>query len=56
MGWSDPSMPARYQHLVTEVRTDVADRLGTLVWKPEEEPKNRAERAQMRRKLRRKIK
>jgi integrase len=55
MGWSDPSMPARYQHLVTEVRTDVADRLGKLVWKPEEEPKNKAERAQMRRKLRRKI-
>jgi integrase len=32
MGWSDPSMPARYQHLVTEVRTDVAERISGLLW------------------------
>lgn len=32
MGWSDPSMPARYQHLVAEVRTDVAKRISGLLW------------------------
>jgi len=32
MGWSDPSMPARYQHLVKQVQTDIAKRQGDLVW------------------------
>jgi len=32
MGWSDPSMPARYQHLVKQVQTDIAKRQGDLMW------------------------
>jgi integrase len=32
MGWSDPSMPGRYQHLVKRVQTDVAKRQEALVW------------------------
>lgn len=32
MGWSDPSMPARYQHLVKQVQGDIAKRQGDLVW------------------------
>jgi integrase len=32
MGWSDPTMPARYQHLVPEVRTDVAQKVAGLLW------------------------
>lgn len=36
MGWSDPSMPAGYQHLVKRVQSDVAKLQGELVWdKPE---------------------
>ena len=33
MGWSDPSMPGRYQHLVKRVRDGVAQRQGELFWK-----------------------
>jgi integrase len=33
MGWSDPTMPARYQHLVKRVQTDVAKRQEALLWK-----------------------
>ena len=39
MGWSDPSMPGRYQHLVKRIRDDVAKRQGDLIWttvEPEE--------------------
>lgn len=36
MGWSDPSMPGRYQHLVKRVRDGVAQRQGDLIWEPEE--------------------
>lgn len=32
MGWSSASMANRYQHVVDEVRADVADRLGGLIW------------------------
>ncbi|MFD6950906.1 MULTISPECIES: hypothetical protein [unclassified Nocardiopsis] len=32
MGWSSSAMAGRYQHVVDEVRTDVADRVGGLVW------------------------
>jgi|GEM_PF-366003 len=34
MGWSDPSMPGRYQHLVKRVRDGVAQRQGDLIWNP----------------------
>lgn len=60
MGWSDSTMPARYQHLVKQVRKDVADQLGAFIWEapqaPRGEPDARrreARRRQMRRKLRR---
>ena len=32
MGWSDPSVPARYQHLVKTIQNDIAKRQGDLVW------------------------
>lgn len=32
MGWSSSSMAKRYQHVVDEVRTDIADRIGGLIW------------------------
>jgi integrase len=40
MGWSDPSMPARYQHLVKRVQTDIAKRQGDLIWDTPESPEN----------------
>jgi integrase len=33
MGWSDPSMPSRCQHLVKQVQNDIAKRQGDLVWR-----------------------
>jgi integrase len=36
MGWSDAKMAKRYQHVVAPVRKDAADRLGRLLWKPDE--------------------
>jgi integrase len=32
MGWSQSAMTARYQHLTSAIRRDVADRLGSLLW------------------------
>lgn len=32
MGWSSSSMAARYQHLVDEIRSDVASQVGELLW------------------------
>lgn len=32
MGWSNTAMAARYQHLTTPVRRDIAARLGGLIW------------------------
>lgn len=37
MGWSMADMMARYQHLTQEVRRDIADRLGALLWEPPED-------------------
>jgi Phage integrase family len=34
MGWSTTAMAARYQHLTTPIRRDVAQRLGGLLWDP----------------------
>jgi integrase len=34
MGWSSTAMAARYQHVVDEVRQDVADQVGGLLWSP----------------------
>jgi integrase len=32
MGWSHSSMVARYQHITAAVQTDVAERVGGLLW------------------------
>lgn len=34
MGWSNTAMAARYQHLTTTIRRDVAQRVGGLLWEP----------------------
>lgn len=34
MGWSNRAMAARYQHLTTTIRRDVAQRVGGLLWEP----------------------
>jgi integrase len=34
MGWSNTAMAARYQHLTTSIRQDVAQRVGGLLWEP----------------------
>lgn len=36
MGWSDGKMAKRYQHVVAPVRKDAGDRLGRLLWKPDQ--------------------
>ena len=37
MGWSNTKMAARYQHITATIRRDVADRVGGLLWKPEDD-------------------
>lgn len=32
MGWSHSAMAARYQHLTTAIRDDIAGRVGGLLW------------------------
>ena len=32
MGWSDSTMAARYQHVTAEIRRDIANRVGGLIW------------------------
>ncbi|MFG2110488.1 tyrosine-type recombinase/integrase [Micromonospora chersina] len=32
MGWSNSAMAARYQHLTAQVRPDIAQRVGGLLW------------------------
>ncbi len=34
MGWSSESMAARYQHVTDAIRTDVATKIGDLIWHP----------------------
>jgi integrase len=36
MGWSNTAMAARYRHITTVVRSDVAQRVGGLIWGPRE--------------------
>jgi integrase len=39
MGWASTGMAARYQHVTDAIRTDIAKRVGGLIWKaPTEEP------------------
>lgn len=39
MGWSDSGMARRYQHLTAQVRSDIAKRVGGLLWQlPERGP------------------
>ncbi|MDP9798753.1 integrase [Catenuloplanes nepalensis] len=45
MGWSNAAMQVRYQHLTDQVRRDIADRLGGLLWggnEPQTNDENRA--------------
>ena len=37
MGWANSDMAKRYQHLTNEVRADIAERAGGLLW-PEGQP------------------
>ncbi|WP_326561684.1 tyrosine-type recombinase/integrase [Micromonospora sp. NBC_01796] len=32
MGWSNPSMASRYQHITAQIRRDIAKRVGGLLW------------------------
>jgi integrase len=32
MGWSSSAMAVRYQHLTAQVRRDIANRVGGLIW------------------------
>jgi integrase len=40
VGWPNSAMAARYQHLTAEVRRDIAQRVGGLLWSASYEPKN----------------
>lgn len=33
MGWSNTAMAARYQHITAPIQRDVAQRLGGLIWR-----------------------
>ncbi|MFD9734299.1 tyrosine-type recombinase/integrase [Umezawaea sp. NPDC059074] len=37
MGWSNTAMAAKYQHITSAIRQDVAQRVGGLLWKPVED-------------------
>lgn len=32
LGWTQPSMVARYQHVVDQLKIDAANRIGSLLW------------------------
>ena len=36
MGWTNPAMPQRYQHMTEAINQDVANRIGGLLWGPTE--------------------
>jgi integrase len=39
MGWSNSAMAVRYQHMTDQVRRDIAQQLGGLLWgSPPREP------------------
>jgi integrase len=38
MGWSKADMLTRYQHLTTDVRSDIAGRVGALLWTATDQP------------------
>jgi hypothetical protein len=38
MGWSNTAMAARYQHITAAIRRDVAERVGGLLWRPNQPP------------------
>jgi hypothetical protein len=37
-GWSSSSLAARYQHLTTQIRRDIAKRVGGLIWEQTDAP------------------
>lgn len=43
MGWSQPAMTTRYQHVPPEVRASIAEQVGSLMWQPEEAQKGATE-------------
>ena len=43
MGWSQPSMTTRYQHVLPEVRASIAEQVGSLIWQPEQSPEGTTE-------------
>jgi len=36
MGWSNPAMINRYAHMIDPIRKDIAERLGGLLWGPDD--------------------
>jgi len=36
MGWSNAAMVRRYAHVTARLRRDIADRLNTFLWAPNE--------------------
>jgi integrase len=36
MGWSNAAMVKRYAHVTARLRRDIADRLNTFLWAPNE--------------------
>lgn len=32
LGWTQPSMVARYQHVIDQLKVDAANRIGSLLW------------------------
>jgi hypothetical protein len=43
MGWSQPSMTTRYQHVPSEVRASIAEQVGSLMWQSEGVPEGPTE-------------
>jgi integrase len=43
MGWATTGMAACYQHVTDPVRADIAQRVGSLIWKPTEVPETETE-------------
>ena len=37
MGWSNTAMAARYQHVTATIQRDIANRVGGLIWRPQED-------------------
>ena len=38
MGWSSSAMATRYQHITAQIRSDIARRVGGLIWPGHRDP------------------